>query len=307
MAGFPRLLQSSRVVSLYKAGANPTGAGKNKLFPVDQVVGTTSSSFHRGNWGLKSQIPSKHKSLYVNVKALDSESGLAQFDGNTGFYRRWQRFREFQVPLELPKRANADSYFKGSSKMFRSVDNFGPKEIGKLNISSVEKRQEFKDYLFNTKRASLDEFRRTSAATQEIVGSFLGLDVVPEYPGSSRFKSAVGLSYTLKGSLINTPQGIRTHIPVAGRVLDQERNTSGTVGLGGFVALGALSHSTASPGRPNRMDTHEFIINKASVNERGMVNLNVVSADAMRKPSKASSARITHVLGEQAKKRRFVI
>ncbi|ANB12979.1 mitochondrial 37S ribosomal protein MRP51 [Sugiyamaella lignohabitans] len=304
MSQFPSLLRNSRVVGLYKSASDKGSAAaadliKNKWYPVDQVVGTTAASFHKRNWGLKSPIPRKHKSLYLNVSALDSEVGLAQFDGNTGFHRKLQRFREMQVPLELAKLTDADSHFKANSKKLKSIESLTKKEVRDMNLSSVDKRLAFREYLAKTKKISPDGFRTSSADSRETVASFLGLD-----PGSTvpfahnyRHKMALGLSYKLKGSLINTPEGIRTTKPVPGRVLD--KTYSGVVGIGGFV-----SNSTLAPGMVDRTKAHNFIINKASMDDRGHVSFSVIAVDAIRPASRTKLANVESVLRDQPISRR---
>lgn len=224
---FGRLLRNSRLATLGK----PLQGMSRPLnpHPSHQVVTTTPASFHRRDWGLKAPIPEKHRSLYVNVQAMDSPEGLAQYESGSGFYRKLQRFRELGVPL---KQGNMHlDYFSARSDKSKTLLGLPQYKLNRLIKRAPSKRQEFKEFIEDKRKDS--KSRNTKADMTRFAVEFWNFNPIHAHSvGKSR--SSIGLNYSLKGALHNTPEGLRTGKIVPGRVVNGY--TRNTVGLGGFVA-----------------------------------------------------------------------
>lgn len=262
---FERLLRGSRIVSLHKPEIDLSSQKTLMLLsqkpqPVYQIVGTTSSSFHRRNWGLKSMIPSKHKSLNLNIQALDSETGLAQYDGNTGFYRKLQRFREFGQPLENRGVASGTPFLNASTEMDRAPMKVFRKRLADMKKSGDHNYAKFDEYLA-TKGSKRSEIENTKGSLNDILVEYLG-----QKPGKVQPTSVLGINYSLMGSLDITPSGIRKN-----RVVKARESGKGKLLVGGFVGV----CDRIPPVTAERFPVRNVIVSKTKPASNGGVEVTV--------------------------------
>lgn len=267
---FENLLRSSRLMSL----AKPKNSGyftQYQEFPKNQAVKTTASSFHRRNWGLKAPIPPKHKSVNIHVQALDSVEGLAQYEPASGDVRRLDRFREFGVALRLPQGIDSDNFFQADSSRQKPIGDKNIYELKKLYKDAESQSKEFWRLRLDGQRADSQNQRSRVSALDRRVGvdaqEFMGL---PKTLHAMRHpkQTAIGLNYSLPGSLFNTPDGFKSRKEVRGRVVDGNNTNR----VDQVAAIGGFATSTTAPDRmKNNGDKakfavpHRFFIKQAGV------------------------------------------
>lgn len=271
MNRFTSLLRTCRLSSLNKPLAETPSYNLFKSYPLHQVIESTPASFHRRNWGLKCPIPYKQRSLYINVQALDSEVGLAQYEAGAGFYRKLQRFREFGVPLKLPK-VDADGYFLLANNSNKSLRGMNPKQIKSLLDESKRKRKDFLTPLLKSAK-SRDEVYKTSAKLDAKAEKYLGFEQSSIYGSravtntNTSKATAIGLNYGLQGVAFNTPNGVVSKKQVKGRELGR------IIAIGGFIAK-----RTSTPGdNDNRIDKNQkkYVVAKAEAHSNGQLGITI--------------------------------
>ncbi|KAA8899435.1 hypothetical protein TRICI_006349 [Trichomonascus ciferrii] len=251
---FGSLLRTSRLASLSK----PLKGVNRKLnpHPSHQVVATTPASFHRRDWGLKAPIPEKHRSLYVNVQAMDSPEGIAQYEAGSGFYRKLQRFRELGVPL---KHGNMQvDYFLTRSDQGKTLLDIPKHELERLMKIAPEKRKEFKKFL-EQKRST--QTIKTRDDMDSYAAEFWNFNPIHAH-SMRKSRSSIGLNYGLKGTLHNTPDGMRTGKIVPGRVVNGGIENR-AVGIAGFVAESSHRRMGAQDSPLAVRDVQQFLIRSA--------------------------------------------
>ncbi|KAK9377858.1 mitochondrial 37S ribosomal protein bS1m [Lipomyces chichibuensis] len=97
-ARFDDLLRHSKLFSLPRRLAAFNGEGR---LPAHQIIEALPSSFERGEWGLKSQLPSSAmvKNRRVVLHSLDTPEGFASFAPAEKFYKARLRFEELKLPV----------------------------------------------------------------------------------------------------------------------------------------------------------------------------------------------------------------
>ncbi|KAK9319122.1 mitochondrial ribosomal protein subunit-domain-containing protein [Lipomyces orientalis] len=97
-ARFDELLRHSKLFSLPR---RVTAFSADGRLPVHQIIETLPSSFERGEWGLKSQLPSSSmvKNRRVVLHSLDTPEGFASFAPAEKYYKARLRFEELKVPV----------------------------------------------------------------------------------------------------------------------------------------------------------------------------------------------------------------
>ncbi|KAK9318009.1 mitochondrial ribosomal protein subunit-domain-containing protein [Lipomyces starkeyi] len=97
-ARFDELLRHSKLFSLPRRLAAFSAEGR---LPVHQIIEALPSSFERGEWGLKSQLPSSDmvKNRRVVLHSLDTPEGFASFAPAEKFYKARLRFEELKLPV----------------------------------------------------------------------------------------------------------------------------------------------------------------------------------------------------------------
>ncbi|KAK9247556.1 mitochondrial ribosomal protein subunit-domain-containing protein [Lipomyces tetrasporus] len=97
-ARFDELLRHSKLFSLPR---RLTAFSVDGRLPVHQIIETLPSSFERGEWGLKSQLPSSRmvKNRRVVLHSLDTPEGFASFAPAEKYYKARLRFEELKVPV----------------------------------------------------------------------------------------------------------------------------------------------------------------------------------------------------------------
>ncbi|VEU21167.1 DEKNAAC102101 [Brettanomyces naardenensis] len=267
---FTRLFKNTRVAQLPQ-NLGKLGLDRSKAFPTHQVVEALPSSFSRRDFGIKLRLPKKIKTRRIVINDLDNKYGLPDIEPLNGFYWKKLRFREFGIPVKV-KGTGLSSLQKvgsASSPLFPSKESSGPDKTTTISSALNVRRQSLYSQEFQKKvKPELRKLRRpfvqwlvkkypdrlvNSDLSNEII-EFLG-EVRPqigqkneqngfEIPSSysEKLSGTAGLSYTLGGRLLQTPNGVESSKVLPGRFL-QSRITGHHFGLGGFVGYSSASQS----------------------------------------------------------------
>ncbi|KAK9234960.1 mitochondrial ribosomal protein subunit-domain-containing protein [Lipomyces kononenkoae] len=97
-ARFDDLLRHSKLFSLPRRLTAFSAEGR---LPSHQIIEALPSSFERGEWGLKSQLPKSKmvKNRRVVLHSLDTPEGFASFAPAEKFYKARLRFEELKMPI----------------------------------------------------------------------------------------------------------------------------------------------------------------------------------------------------------------
>jgi hypothetical protein len=268
---FAQLIRGSKPLTLFKSGAKVAG----KDVPVDQAIKTTSAAFYRRNYGLKGPVPERQQSVILNVESLDTRIGIADLNTQTGWTRRIEKFREMGVPLRLPTAKDADNYFRVDSKPQWSLNDISESKIRELSQKVGDKRGDFYKFIKNKNGARAQRVTDMGNSVDE----FLGMSPATSTANSGVRPTAIGVNYSLPGTLHNTPRGFLRNKIVPGRVLDNSRSSR----RGGFLAAvgGFVARSTDKVrddhGAAPMANVHDFVVNSADAGQNGRVSLTVAS------------------------------
>lgn len=260
-----KLLKSTKIAQLQnKIGDRTLNA--NGAFPTHQVIEAPASSFSRRDFGLKMRIPKKIKTRRIIVNDLDNKYGLPNFETLNGDYLKKERFQELGIAVEpVSSRFNnsntsnnaAKSSNTTSNPLFESSKEFlVPQTIAGLlhiknqplnseNFNKVVKpelkslRRPFLKWLATnypeslTKKSLYEEFKKFIQIEKPQLLNTSRTFIPPTYANS--LSGTAGLSYNLKGRLIQTPNGSQTSRLVPGRIVAKSSNFT-KCAVGGFVA-----------------------------------------------------------------------
>ncbi|KAK9370090.1 mitochondrial ribosomal protein subunit-domain-containing protein [Lipomyces kononenkoae] len=97
-ARFDDLLRHSKLFSLPR---RLTAFNADGRLPTHQIIEALPSTFERGEWGLKSQLPKSKmvKNRRVVLHDLDTPEGFASFAPAEKFYKARLRFEELKMPI----------------------------------------------------------------------------------------------------------------------------------------------------------------------------------------------------------------
>lgn len=282
---FRNLLRNSRLATFQ----NSISKVNSSNVPHLQVLKTTPAAFHRKNWGLKTNLPAKTQSIYIDVEALDNEVGILPFKPASGPYRKIQRFRELGLNLQLPRTGEFENFFqlkKGKGQTWTSMKKDQMKD---LCSKARRRRQAFLKYLQENNASVKDLHSSSSNNITKHVENFMGFKpsaAVKPLNRSGTAVSALGLSYNLKGSLHNTPSGLQLYKTVPGRVVSG-RNNRNAAGLGGFVSKTTISHSMMRKQGSNSIrekNVENFIVQRAQATHNGVVELQSIASKLFGEP-----------------------
>lgn len=247
MSEFKQLLRQSRVFSLpQRIVANSDNV------PSHQALTTTTASHHRRNWGIKYPLPSKAKSVLITHEALDSSISMPEVTYGSAHTRRVQKFNELGLPVQPFPHEEFKSLFKGQTQGKKTIADLSRHDLNRLLKNSENKRPEYLQAVQRRKNESQSE--ATNPFIPAIAENFVGLRTRASavHSISGPFQSSFGLSYGLKGTLHNTPEGMVKSHTVGGRYLPSGNTSRAheTIACAGFLGIG-----NKAPARDTRLDT----------------------------------------------------
>jgi hypothetical protein len=262
-----KLLKTTKISQLQNSIGDRV-LNANGAFPTHQIVEAPASSFSRRDFGLKMRIPKKIKTRRIIVNDLDNRHGLPNFETLNGDYFKKIRFQELGIPVEanygnISKAAKerlendatleltTNPLFK-SSKAFSTPSTIaGLLQVKNQPLNSNEFLEKVKPELKSLRKPFLEWIAKSrpqhlNEKNKDLFKAFIE-ETRPELfkqvteskdsiPSShyEKLSGTAGLSYNLKGRIIQTPNGPQLSRLVPGRVVSNTNDSViGTVG--GFV------------------------------------------------------------------------
>lgn len=274
--------------------------------PTHQVIFTPKSSSIRSQFGIKRALPKKMGDGYFAYNDIDNYKSMPDVEKSTGKMYQRLRFQEAGLALRSPF-AQHNPLFKGASLAQKSDDTL----LGAINLHNRLKLIDVKEVLGNNP-AMFAKFKRyivencpqvlagpavSDAALRGIMTRFLLLlpDIArpvrdlkslvkdPSTPNRmpKSIQGSAGLSYTQKGRLNNSPNGVSYDTIMPGRLVGRME-----AAVGGFIAgvndhkVGLLENYTLNyPGKHSRQFNMPFKVLHAELTESGSVRM---QADAVK-------------------------
>ncbi|CAK9435396.1 mitochondrial 37S ribosomal protein bS1m [Lodderomyces beijingensis] len=291
------LVRNSRLSQVAKPHANNIRLKTNK--PTHQVIFTPSTSAYRSNYGLKSVLPGKIGKAYISFNDIDNKKGMPDVEKNSGFHYTQQMFQEMGVPLKnhftkhnplFPHESNQSSRSLHEGNL-TSCFNIDPKTKTSdvINLLNQNPRlyKNFRTYV-STKHpqvilTSLEPFELTSIMRQFLNESkrvkkkenTMANKLTAMGERNNSVQGTGGFSYNQRGRLQNTPNGIKHHTIVDGRMVGtKEAAIGGVVAnvIDRSIAL-QLNYARNTPGAHYRQFTVPLKVNEAEFAEDGSIRM----------------------------------
>ncbi|RPB24606.1 hypothetical protein L211DRAFT_784889, partial [Terfezia boudieri ATCC MYA-4762] len=283
--------------------------------PTVQAITTPASSHHRGDWGLKRNLPLKVSQKYLKYHSLDTLEHRTTFESAHGDVMVLKRWQEMDIPLTksqltLAVRASVFDEIDETKWRYKGpfMQSMNPKELAVYINSKVKPRkQEFLEYVkryqyisshnsvssipnrlptkeeLNDIKVDILTLRADPLILEKLVISFLDL---PTFSAPPETHPSAGLHYIRTAShWANHPYtGPQRQSPTfPGRQL-HGRASNVFAGVGGFVAkvveVNVASFSGREPAniRANREVVRWYKPLWATVDPEGAVLLEVQSS-----------------------------
>jgi hypothetical protein len=273
--------------------------------PTHQIVFTPKSSAIRSNFGIKTTLPKQIGYSTIIYNDIDNYKNMPDVEKYSGKLYNRLKFQETGLVLK--------NHFTETNPLFPSETNKSTSKtdddsitncfnmhcrVPTSNVRAVLNKnpqlyKQFKKWMVeNHPQAVIDTVPQSTMTS--LLKQFLNEspDVVKQQfqlndlaktnksvSGSiaSRIQGTAGLSYTQKGRLSNTPNGVKYGVVAPGRLVGNKE-----AAIGGFVAnvndrTTILQHNFArnSPGKHSRQFVMPFKVNEAELTENGSVKLYV--------------------------------
>ena len=311
MSSVSNLLKGSRLAQLAKSRTKLDSAQfRVKYYPTHQIIETKPSLLNRQEWGLKSNIPNKIKSKYLVLDELDTLERMTQFEPIGGTQWTRLRFQEMGITPEYqqgrsnpmfafpdvikedsmmtaPVNNGASSGIVGDDQLRELCNQLGINENTKSNslrkkLSAIkENRSNFKKWAVKNDAEALTHKKFNSDELKSIARMFLNDkfnngNENNKIKNSHRFVGSGGLSYSLKGRLRNSPNGVIQKSIVPGRLTNHGKEEMNTAAIGGFVAnVSGYENKRNSYNKGDfiRESVYPFRIEHVTINGRGRVQM----------------------------------
>ncbi|GMG20021.1 unnamed protein product [Ambrosiozyma monospora] len=264
---FSRVFKTTRVAQL-PSKLGELGLDQSGSFPTHQVIESLPSSFSRRDFGLKLRLPKKTKTRYIVVNDIDNKYGLPDFEPRSGFLWKKLRFQELGIPVTSKDSslATSEKSTKKTNPLFPTTEvthntesiaqalNIERQPLDSTNFKTVVKpalkklRKPFMKWLVKNYPERVNNIDLSREIVQFINETKLSLNdtqktknTIPD-SYAEKLSGTAGLSYTLKGRLFQTPNGIESSRIVPGRFL-HGKSTGNLFGVGGFVGTSYYSPS----------------------------------------------------------------
>ncbi|SMN22165.1 similar to Saccharomyces cerevisiae YPL118W MRP51 Mitochondrial ribosomal protein of the small subunit [Maudiozyma saulgeensis] len=323
MSSVSNLLKNSRVAQLAKSRVKlNSDQFRVKYSPTHQIIETKPSMLSKQEWGLKSNIPNKVKSKYIILDELDTLERMAEFEPIGGTQWTRLRFQEMGIAPEFqqgrnnplfafPEVIKEDRMSTSSNYQnnYGTSDNIGDDQLRELcnqlgvnentknnilrkKLSIIkENRKDFKKWAMKKNIEELYHKKFNSDELKSIARKYLNErfnmnNENTKLKNSHKFIGTGGLSYSLKGRLRNSPNGIIQKSIVPGRLTNHGKQEMNTATIGGFVAnVSGYENKRNSYNKGDfiRESVYPFRIEHISLNNRGHVQIKANGNIAMNR------------------------
>lgn len=299
-----KLLKNSKVAQV----ASPLSPKlrRSTSVPTHQIIQTPQSSAHRSNYGLKTSLPRQVGRSHVVFNDLDNFKGMPDVEKYSGQYYNLLKFKESGMVLK--RRPNEPNPLFPSevtkSKSFGSLEEDGnilsafnlkndasSRDVLKIIRKNPELHTKFQNWLLENNPEAI--LINNPANVERLLRQFIGSDVgvsknkvkVSDFTRklgktarssiASKVQGTAGFSYSQKGRLSNTPNGVKYNIIAPGRLVDDRE-----AAIGGFVSQLSdrsvtlqSNYSKSYPGKHSRQFVMPFKLREAELNHEGKVRI----------------------------------
>lgn len=291
-----RLVKNSKLAQV-ATPLNKTLRG-NSHIPTHQIIYTPKSSAIRSNFGIKTALPKQIGYSHIVYNDIDNAKNMPDVEKYSGKLYNRIKFQESGLVLKNYFNDNNPLFPSDSTKTGASTNddsilaafNLSNKasvgEVKALLKKNPDLYKQFKHWLVeNNPQAILSSVPMKKF--MDLLKEFLNSDKIERnskslesyinQPGQAppKIQGTGGFSYTQKGRLMNSPNGVKYGVVAPGRIVGDRE-----AAIGGFVAsvndrttLLQNNYSKNFPGRHSRQFVMPFKINEAEITENGRVRI----------------------------------
>lgn len=248
------------------------GGHSESSAPRYQVIQSTPASLYRKDFGLKRAMPAGAKTPLITVQALDTMYGMTAYEFGSSFHFKARRFQEMGV--SIVSTANNSLFEQPTTKKYWK-DLSRSEAIDLLKKAQLERPKFLKSLQSNPLD---DKFQNKKSKLHSSVDKFYDIHDNPVSIQASRgaAKGNAGLSYTLSGSVMNTPTGPIFYRAVQGRDVSLSKGPASNGGSNSSAAVGgfiAAKQKVSSSNGSNNL----FYVRDAMFDSNGGIQLRVRS------------------------------
>lgn len=277
--------------------------GKSSV-PTHQIIFTPKSSAVRSNFGIKTTLPKQIGYSHISFNDIDNYKSMPDVEKNSGKMYNRLKFQETGLVV--------NNHYTDSNPLFPSGNNksnskqrdhsianslnlhakASAEEIRSILEQNPKLHQKFQKWLLvhhpqalvssisqSTASELLRRFLSTDAAVIKKELQLTDLAKANGKIGSSAISTHIqgtgGFSYSQKGKLTNTPNGVKYGVVAPGRLVGNKEAAIGGFVVGVNERTTLLQHNYAknAPGKHSRQFVMPFKINEAEITETGSLKL----------------------------------
>ena len=273
--------------------------------PSHQIIYTPKSSAIRSNFGIKTALPKQIGFSHIVYNDIDNPKNMPDVESYSGPLYNRLKFQETGVAVKnyfnennplFPSKTtkstdSSNSQLDSVLSKFNLTNNATGADVKRLLQKNPALYKKFQAWLVKNSPESVMSnipskivklLKEFLATTSDIKKQELGLIDLSKKEGrttnrapTNKIQGTGGFSYTQKGRLANSPNGIRHGSIAPGRMVGDRE-----AAIGGFIAsvndrttLLQNNYSKNYPGKHPRQFVMPFKINEAEITENGRVKV----------------------------------
>lgn len=305
MDSFSTLLRASKLAQVATPISKLIRGGSQQI-PTHQVIYTPKAAAVRSEFGIKTTLPKQIGYSHISFNNIDNKTGMPDVEKNTSkMYLRIRLQENNIIPKvdnklvnPLFRRPDQTTDHKNESDSLLLGFNLHPRasvsQVKQILKANPKLHSQFQKWLAEEHpqvylaKNNADHVRLVSQFLREnpnIVKHNMELQQLRKdlngrtsvSANAKQIQGTAGLSYAQPGRLSNTPNGIKYHTVVPGRLV--ENNTIAISGFTGGVLERQVQkpalYASNVPGHHSRQFTMPFKVTLASMWDNGSVSLNV--------------------------------
>lgn len=301
---FLRLFKHSKLAQV-ATPLNKMLRGPSSSSPTHQIICTPKSSALRSDYGMKTALPKQIGQSHVAFNDIDNSKSMPGVERQSGSLHTRLRFQEAGVVLKKSYNKENPLFAWDSARSLKGLEsdisenttalfnlnlNSSLRDVKKAIAANPNLYLHFKKWVLENSPESfmlkvpskvdtlLKEFA-SSAYVKKLDHTIVDLVKVDKSLKHTGTKTGIqgtaGLSYSQRGRLTNSPNGVKHGSILPGRLL-REREAA----IGGFVAnvnerstMLQSNYAKNSPGKHTKQFVLPFKINEAELTPNGSVRL----------------------------------
>lgn len=273
--------------------------------PTHQIIFTPKSSASRSTYGIKTALPNQVGFSHIVFNDIDNARSMPDVEKYSGFHYNRLKFQESGVvlrnyknehnplfPSEVTKSGSIPALTKVDSVIskFKLDSRASIKDVEEIIRKNPNLHKQFKKWLLKKNpeifllpipsriEQLLKEFIETSSEIKKkeiTVSDLVRKRGTQNSSMASKTQGTAGFSYTQKGRLTNTPNGVKHGVIAPGRLVGERE-----AAIGGFIASVnersvqlQYNYSNNFPGRHSRQFVMPFKYSEAEIADDGKVRI----------------------------------